>query len=468
MRSRLSMYACAVAVLLSRNALAADAFQPVASFPTERTFTAGIRLADGRVLVTGGGDANGNCVADANVYDPVTGAFETIGPMAEARKLHQMALLADGRVLIVGGYCAFMSSTASAEIYDPSTHTFTPTGSMIEGRARFTATTLADGRVLVAGGGIGGRVTAEIYDPATGTFAYTGSMSVPREDHTATLLPSGGVLIVGGWDNFLTYMTDRQLEVFDPATGTFGVVGAMTEGRAGHSATLLEDGTVLLAGGFNELLGYLYPLNTADVFDPLSGIVTPIGPMGSGHRYHGAAKLGEGLVLIVGGCSYYDGPAEIYDPVARGFAVSAQDPVRRSESVVAVGVGAARALVAGASSLVELWVAGSTAPSVVSTAPTDGAIINPGRWITLTIRFSESMFAGTDLAAVALTFQTGDGPVAILVHADVSGNALVLTPASSLPANKTFSVTVPATAVVDGGGHALAAPYTFSFTSTRR
>ena len=92
---------------------------------------------------------------------------------------------------------------ASGNAQSPST--FTATGSMITPRADHTATLLADGRVLIGGNvpdGTDGMSktlsSAEIYDPATGTFTATGSMTTPRADHTATLLPNGKVLIAGG------------------------------------------------------------------------------------------------------------------------------------------------------------------------------------------------------------------------------------------------------------------------------
>ncbi len=75
-------------------------------------------------------------------------------------------------------------------------------------------------------------VPAGIFDPSTGTFAATGSMTVPRTTHTATLLPNGKVLIAGGGTYGLA-----NAEVYDPSTGIFTATGSMTRGRSGHSAT---------------------------------------------------------------------------------------------------------------------------------------------------------------------------------------------------------------------------------------
>src|SRR4029079_1540480 len=134
----------------------------------------------------------------------------------------------------------------------PATGTFSPTGSMGTPREFQTATRLADGRVLVAGGytaaspsaGSTGITlasyrlvesaasvlkTAEVYDPATGTFSRTGSMSSIRNDHTATLLQDGRVLVIGGGGE--GYASQRTADLYDPATGRFTRTGSVNKGR---------------------------------------------------------------------------------------------------------------------------------------------------------------------------------------------------------------------------------------------
>jgi hypothetical protein len=150
---------------------------------------------------------------------------------------------------------------------------FTATGPSTVPRSGHTATLLADGKVLIAGGwtpegtgSTGGAVSsAELYDPSTGTFSRTGSMTTNRQGHTATLLADGRVLIAGG-ANFAA-----SAELYEPATGTFTATGAMLKPRSGHVAALLPNGKVLVAGGGVEA--------SAEIYDPISGTFAPTADM---------------------------------------------------------------------------------------------------------------------------------------------------------------------------------------------
>jgi hypothetical protein len=197
-------------------------------------------------------------------------------------------------------------------------HGFHALPAMITPRFRsHTATVLADGRVLIAGGAIGpaggAPVTnlAEIFDPATNTFSATGSMTTERGWHSATLLKSGKVLIVGGNDFSFTgnSVALSTAELYDPASGTFTrTAGSPVVTHERHTATLLQDGKVLITGGTS--LGF------AELYDPASDSFSltgnPIVPDGSDGS---AMLLANGKVLFVADTN----PAELYDPVAGSF-----------------------------------------------------------------------------------------------------------------------------------------------------
>jgi Tol biopolymer transport system component len=311
-------------------------------------------LRDGRVLITGGyncGDAEyAGTWASAELYDPATGTFSATGSMTAMRAGETATLLQDGRVLITGGGncgdAAHAGTWASAELYDPATGTFSATGSMSKPRESHTATLLPDGRVLITGGITGASplaslsvvlasyrgpiapatssgvaatssnvlASAELYDPKTGTFSKTGSMSTFRDDHTATLLQDGRVLVVGGGGE--GYASVTSAELYDPARGTFSRTGSMKSGRWLHTATLLQDGRVLIAGG-RAPDDKTY--TSAEVYDPGSGKFSPTGSMNAGRQEHTATLLRDGRVLVAGGVA--DGvhwndlsATELYDP----------------------------------------------------------------------------------------------------------------------------------------------------------
>ena len=138
-----------------------------------------------------------------------TGRFSRARYINEARESAVATQLTDGRVLILGGdqgYTGrYASILASAEVFDPFSGRFNFTGSMNGARSHFNATLLKDGRVLVMGGvdlaGLAAPLaTAELYDSNIGTWGKTGSMAVGRSDFTATRLDDGRVLVAGGGD----------------------------------------------------------------------------------------------------------------------------------------------------------------------------------------------------------------------------------------------------------------------------
>jgi Galactose oxidase, central domain/IPT/TIG domain len=241
----------------------------------------------------------------------VMSGFTFTGNMTTARSGHSATLLASGKVLIVGG-----GDDASAELFDPATEKFAPTGSLSTPRYGASANLLADGRVLIAGGfgttaGPDGHLprlsSAELYDPQTGNFSATGSMTVGRILHTATLLNDGRVLIAGGTDESGGGgAATASAELYDPVTGTFTTTGSMLSERAQHTATLLPSGEVLIAGGWNG-----HAADSADdppwdplfaeLFDPSTGKFSYTGSMSTTRIGHTATRMSDGKVLMLGG-----------------------------------------------------------------------------------------------------------------------------------------------------------------------
>jgi hypothetical protein len=323
-----------------------NAFHATGDMGTERAAHTATLLQNGKVLITGGFNSS-EVLATAELFDPATGAFTPTGAMTTFRFAHTATLLANGKVLVTGGTnniaalgshdsqtaallangkalvrggsSATSFDLATAELYDPATGTFTATGAMSEMRSEHTAALLANGKVLVTGGTIGN--VAELFDPATGLFTQTSGTLVVggRWGCTATLLNDGTVLIAGGRDdeNVFEGLPLNDAELFNPTTGTFTATGAMNQFRYDHTATLLESGQVLVAGGFNG-----NPVPDAELFDPSTGSFSRTGSMGSPRAHHTATVLDDGTVLLAGAFSFSAplASAEVFDPTTGKFA----------------------------------------------------------------------------------------------------------------------------------------------------
>ncbi len=309
--------------------LTPSGFTPVGDMTTSRWAHTATRLPDGTVLVAGGLDSDGsNGLTSAETYDPASKNFAiTAQNMAEPRAFHTATLLNDGTLLLAGGG---FGADLSAEIYDPVAKTFKLVSTNMNAqRNAFTATLLPDGRVLLVGGSDNNAATitstGEIYDPTKGTFTpTTNNMSLPRFDHTATLLNNGKVLITGGFSDF-SGTAVRQAEVFDPGSGTFTDASAMVDPRGEHSASLLPDGTVLVVGGLaNVHSSTLVFYRDAEVFN-LNSTFVPGATLLAARARHTADVLSNGTVLLVGGhddVSAALASVEIYDVNTTTFAES--------------------------------------------------------------------------------------------------------------------------------------------------
>jgi uncharacterized repeat protein (TIGR01451 family) len=303
-------------------------------------------LSSGQVLVTGGVNlATGPvlAIAGAELYNPTSGAFTSVGNMTTARAQHTATQLngaaAPGNILIAGGFATTsVDTSATAELYNPTANTFTATtGSMTTARFGHTATLLPNGQVLIAGGranntGTGYLASAELFNPATGTFTATGNMTTARIYHSATLLANGQVLIAGGKADGATFLNTAEL--YDPATGKFtAIASTMSSAREAHTASTLSDGTVLLAGGGVSNSGTLSVTGSGDIYNPTANTFTPLAAsMANPRAFHTASVLGNGTVLLAGGGSSSDptvglfealSSSELYNPTAKTFSPAA-------------------------------------------------------------------------------------------------------------------------------------------------
>jgi hypothetical protein len=357
------------------------AFTPTGNMTTPRLLHTATLLADGRVLIAGGGGP-GYGLASAELYNPSSGTFSATGAMNTARTFHTATLLNDGRVLMTGGAAPLV--LANAELYDPLTGKFTPTGAYVgtgvcDSDACSPATLLTDGKTLFTW-----QQPSELYDPVAGTFSRTGAMIEPGHT-TATLLMDGTVLFTGGLSDVAR---SSSAELYDPVTGTFNSTHNMGSRRVWHTATLLRDGTVLVAGGETDACSgngcfFAGSVASAELYDASAGTFAPTGDMTEPRELHQATLLNDGRVLITGGVRYG-------------------------------GIG----IFFGSLSSAELYVPNVFVPvQVVTDLRFDSAVVPPGASYSVTISGSgltaETFFdvrftsPGSSLSTVALNWQRG-------------------------------------------------------------
>jgi len=185
-----------------------------------------------------------------------------------------------------------------------------------------------------------------LYDPVSGTFVATGSVRTAADFKTATLLQNGQVLVTGGRRDG-DYRAIADADLYNPATGTFSATGSMVTPRAGHVATLLPNGNVLITGGAAVTGGAATA--TAEVYDVASGTFALTGSMLSGRTLHTATLFPNGKVLVAGGdASFYSSSpssnslatAELYDPATGVFSPAAgMSGPRESQTATLLGDG---------------------------------------------------------------------------------------------------------------------------------
>lgn len=294
-------------------------------------------------------NAAGSASTQLRITVTARGSWAATAPILPGRHYFPATRLLDGRVLVAGGFTA-AGVTNAAALYDPAAGTWTAAAPMLVPRSDPTATLLPDGRVLVVGGepaALGAATaTAEIYDPVANSWTATGSMAQARIRHTATLLANGQVLVIGGYDRPAGSLTFRDTaERYDPATGIWTTLtNRLSVARTQHAAELLPDGvTVLVAVGVNGT-GFV---NSAELLrGDDTAPPTVMGAVGGSGNVAQSVRLADGSVLVTA-----DGTATAwrYHPATSTWSTSPTQAARSLPTMTALADG--RVLLAGGSSL---------------------------------------------------------------------------------------------------------------------
>jgi hypothetical protein len=325
------------------------ALVPTAGAPASMRYDhAAAAMPDGRIVLVGGlRDRQAFDPPRAtDVFDPQSRAFSA-GPTLAVDRVRPEAIAIDAnRVLVTGGREEYNLSRNTAEVLNLSTGTAAATANTMtarrihHGMARLESGPNS-GKVLVMGGFNGpipygtptwtATASADLFDPATNTFAASASsMRAARALFTTTVLADGKVLVAGGYDSAPGAGGVASAELYDPVTGAFASTGSMSRARYGHSATRLSDGKVLIVGGE---FGSSAP-STAEVYDPAAGTFTVLAStLAVARWFHAAAPLADGRVLVFGGESsnyLVRGTVEAYDPATRTFSLFARMATART------------------------------------------------------------------------------------------------------------------------------------------
>lgn len=263
-------------------------------------------LNDGRVLVVGG-YVYKSATSTVRVYqkaawlyDPSQNAFVSAGEMSVARGDHTASLLPDGRVIVTGGYDG-SNEHDTTEIFDPTKPAASAwsAGPKLSGpRMAHSAVTLTDGRVVIAGGMAWPSylTSFEIYKPGTNSFQTPGVVLSTGKARMATALLAGDKILLAGGDDGSSAFSN-VLETYEPNSGTVTALGAtLTNKKSAPFAFTLSSGKVMITAGY----AFAYPPED-DLFDPTTGKTTTLTHPGGSARGSAATLLKDGRVLVAGG-----------------------------------------------------------------------------------------------------------------------------------------------------------------------
>jgi hypothetical protein len=287
-------------------------------------------LADGRVLIAGGSvdDATGAALPGDKLilFRPSDQSFTlSAATLSHPRSAHTATRLADGRVLFLGGSDDLGAARNTGDLYDPVSDSLVAIAPMAVPRVGHTATLLADGRVFVAGGitAINGAdpiasinsITnnTQRYSPALGTWSSAPNLPLPRAGHAASRLVDGRVLLSGGLEVASLFgiplpSFSRDCRAYQPSNNTLQDLPDFTGNRTLHAQLTLSDGRVVVAGGAdgNLLTQTFFSLSSVFVFNPGSNSWSAAGSLLQSRAFHSLHELEGGQVLCVGGLASVD------------------------------------------------------------------------------------------------------------------------------------------------------------------
>ena len=242
--------------------------------------------------------------------------------MNKARLNAPAVRLGDGRVFVQGGDLGEGTQAIDdPEIYDPANNTWATTVASGKYRTGHAAVLTPLGVLLISGKT---SPSVHLYNPANSGWSFMATLpnSLARVKHTATFIPGKGTLVVGGIDVSSSTLLNTAIWLGTAPNAVWDGAGTMAFKRAGHTATLLKNDTVLIVGGFGGD-GVASP-NSAEMFDamamPPNSPWTIAGTFAAAHANHAAARLGDGRVVVMGGIVPLGEPSphvDIYDPATK-------------------------------------------------------------------------------------------------------------------------------------------------------